>query len=236
MRAQRTFSDKIFAFIQPDRGVTIVTASSLEDAHRCRRESGWKTPWGRIGIEQSRIPEPIPVTQLVLGVGPRHDSNAPTFCRMKMPGREIAWTAIRGRTADRRRAPAKRTDASSPIASMRIWSYVWQARELVFFDAPDFERACDRALARAKIWGFPSPESRAVVSANIEPIDRLGICLRPPSLRNAPERYWAWIEGVKVGWPQKHSKASAKSMPVPPTSSDDPAPAYALPPGRRYLG
>jgi len=235
MGARRIASSKIFAVIWSDLGVTVATASSREEARRyVRKEDGGRLNRWLMDGDPS-FPDLIPVSEFEIGVGPRRNLNAPTFCRMRLPGQRIAWAASGWKVTRRRWTPTPDVAEPSPISPTRIWSYVWQARELVFFVAPDFDSACDRALERAKSWGFSPPPSRRFVAANLEPVDRLGICLRPPSLESAPLRYWAWVEGVQVGWPPIRSEESAGFAPVPPASPGSPVAAYALPPGLRYL-
>jgi hypothetical protein len=85
-------------------------------------------------------------------------------------------------------------------------------------------------LSSASSWGFIPSTRRGDASADIEPVDRLEIQLRPPSLGGAPQCYWAWVEGVKVGWPTTAPEASSASAPVPPESPASPSAAHAPPP------
>jgi hypothetical protein len=234
MGARGTRSTEIFAVTWPNGGMTVVTASGRTEALRILLKEKRDRPSGRFDHGESRLPDLLPVTGLEIGVGPRRRLNAPTFYRVRMPGQTIAWTMSGRQMRHSHRTPADDVEEPSPTFRMCIWSYVWNASELVFFDAPGFDSACDRALARAGSWGFSRPADRHVVRANLEPVDRIGLCVRPPSLKSAPLRYWAWVEGVKVGWPPIRSDESVASAPVPPASPGSPLAAYALPPGLRY--
>jgi hypothetical protein len=215
--------------------MTIVTASDAEEAHRYVRDSNRDAVDEWLATERVRVPNLVPVTQLEVGVGPRSSLNAPTFCRVRMPAQSITWIAP-GRETLHKALLTQTSEAEQrpPISPLRIWSYVWRGRELVFFVAPDFKSACDRALARATTWGF-APATRRLVSANVEPIDGIRIRLRPPSLGSAPRCYRAWVKGVKVGWPPIEPETSVPSAPIPPKSGGEPPAIYALPPFLRYV-
>jgi len=231
--ARRTQSVGIFAVEWSNRSKTIVTASDTEEAHHFVQDSKRDALDDMLEAGSVRVPILIPVTRLEIGVGPRRHRNAPTFCRLSMGARSIAWTTPGKET--RHKGLADGAEARRAASPSRVWSYVWQERELVFFDAPDRESACDHAVARAPTWGF-GPATRRLVSDNIEPVERLEIRLRPPSFGSAPRGYWAWVQGVKVGWPQVEPEESGVPAPAPPDSEGEPPAIHALPPFLRYIG
>jgi hypothetical protein len=213
--------------------MTIVTASDAAEARRHVADSHRDAVDELLATGCMRAPRLLPVTQLEVGVGSRRSLNAPTFCHVRLPAQSITWTAP-GREAIHE-GLTNGTEAGPPAASRRIWSYVWRERELVFFDAPDFESACDRAFARATSWGF-APASRRRVSADVEPVDRLEVRLRPPGLGSAPRYYRAWVEGVRVGWPPIEPETSMVPAPAPADFGSEPPAIHALPPYLRYVG
>jgi len=233
MSARQTRGARIFAVAWSNRSMTIVTASDAKEAQRYVRDSNRDAVDDLLATGCVRARNLLPVTQLEVGVSPRRSLSAPRFCCVRLPAQSILWTAPGSEAIHE--GLTNGAEARPPLAPRRIWSYVWRERELVFFDAPDLESACDRAFARATSWGF-APASRRLVSANVEPVDGLEIRLRPPSLGSAPRSYRAWVQGVKVGWPPLEPEASVVPAPAPPDSGGEPPAIHALPPFLRYVG
>jgi hypothetical protein len=209
--------------------VTILTATDLGEAYDRLRRPCPCEPREWLAASEVDIRDIVPVRGLELGVGPRRNLNTPTFCRLKLPRDTLVWRAP-GRSFGEKPSRWDLHDAGSSIDRLHVWAYVWQERELVFFDAPDFDSACSRALSREAEWGFEPTVDRRAVSADVEPVDRLELRLRPRSLESAPRYYRAWIDGVEVGWPERDPDNANASVLVPPATPGTPPATHATPP------
>jgi hypothetical protein len=162
----------------------------VTDRRECKFEG-----WPRAGSVQAvRL---CPVQFLELGVSSRQRLNAPKAGRVRILNREISWSGPNSSSlrvlADPARAhPIRLADITVPPRRTRLWSYVQHARELVLFNASNFELAC---CWIRECFGVLEP------GRTCERIERVELHLAPDIEGFAPTCYRLWVDGYKVGRP-----------------------------------